>query len=157
VSAPPAFHPTPAVCGPSGKQIQNPSLSCTPGQPYQEAGKTCGGTPTAPWVSTQVYAAPLAGPGPVPAVQVDACQFCAALTGTADCSGGLKAAGTYGTLASITAAVTTTALDPDTRTPTGAPLPAGAYAITVVESTGQSWTIPNELGATQAATFTVVP
>ena len=140
------FHPTPAICGPSGKQIQNPALSCTPGQAYQDTTVTCGAAGH-PWISTQVYASPLSGSGPVPYVSVNQCQFCTALTGFPDCS----AAPTFGgTVSSITAAVTTTAV------PSGT-VATGAYAITVVEPTGQSWSLPNELGAAQGADFVVVP
>src|SRR5260221_11683012 len=146
------FHPTPARCGTSGKQIQDPSQSCTPGFPYQDMNRLCGATGH-PWVSTQVYAAPLGGAGPVPYVITNACQFCAALTGSVDCTTGAPGSGTMA-VSSISAAVTAAALDPDTHLPLGAPLPAGAYAITAVEPTGQSWTIPNELGAAQSAFFT---
>jgi hypothetical protein len=154
------FHPTPAICGLSGKQVEDPTQSCTPGSPYQDmrAASNCTATPTHPWVSTQVYATPLDAPGPVAAVVVNACQFCVALTNTADCSATPVA--TPSPVASLTAVVTNIAINPATGAPTGAPLPTGHYAITAIEPTGQSWTLPNELaaaGMAQGAVINVTP
>ena len=135
------FHPTAA--------------SSTPDQ-----SQSCGSSGAHPFPSTQVYVTPLdTGSRLVPLVQVNACQFCMALTGTSDCTGALLAP-PNGPLpqASIAAAVTNLAVDPQTRALAGVPLPPGHYAITVVEATGQSWTLPNEIAdATQSVMFTVAP
>jgi hypothetical protein len=105
-----------------------------------------------------VYATPLdSGSALVAGVAVNQCQFCQSLTGTADCS---AAPTVPAPLASITVAVTNVAIDPSTGAPAGVALPIGHYAITAVEPTGQSWTLPNELGAAgpaQGAVFTVTP
>ena len=113
-----------------------------------------------PFVSSQVYVTPLdTGSRLVPTVQVNGCQFCMALTGTTDCSGTPLQPPT--SQPSIVAAVTNVAIDPGTKIPAGMPLPPGHYAITVVEATGQSWTVPNELAAggnaQQGVVFTVTP
>ena len=157
-----ALHPTLAICGASGRQVQAPSQPCTPGAPYRDASQTCAPGGASPWVSSQVYVTPLdTGSRLVPAISLNACQFCPALTGTPDCSAAplMPPSGPL-TLSSLTFAVTTVAIDPATAGPAGVPLPPGHYAITLVEPTGQSWTLPNELaavGAGQATVFTVTP
>jgi hypothetical protein len=160
-AGPAMFHPTLAICGASGKQIQNPSLTCTPGLPYPDTGKTCAPGGAHPWVSSQVYVTPIdTGSRLVAAVVLDACQFCPALTGTADCSAApLMPPNGPLPLASISFAVADVAIDPATATPAGQ-LPPGHYAITVIEPTGQSWTVPNGLAAaapSQGAVVTVAP
>ncbi len=153
------FHPTLAICGQSGRQVQNPTQPCTPGQPYRDGSKSCPPGGASPWVSSQVYATPIdTGSRLVAAVVLDACQFCPALTGTVDCSP-LQPLNIPLPLASISFAVTNIGIDPSTG-PTGSPPPPGRYAITVVEPTGQSWTVPNELAAatpTQSIFVTVTP
>src|SRR5262249_2221076 len=81
------FHPTPATCNADGKQVQDPSQSCTPGQSYTDANQSCGGNH--PVVSTQVYLKPLdTGSALAPIVSVNACQFCTATTGSQTCGNG---------------------------------------------------------------------
>lgn len=152
----PAGLPYTVAGAPLGGGLFHPTASST----TRPNGVTCGGGASGPYPSSQVYVTPLdTGSNLVPFVQVDQCQFCPSLTGTADCSGTLLSAPTPMS-ANIVATVTNVAIDPVTKAPAGVPLPAGNYAITVVEATGQSWTLPNELGAAasagQGAVFTVV-
>lgn len=167
VSGGPALHPILATCGASGKQTQDQTQSCTPGLPYQDMNTTrnCGASGH-PWVSTQIYVTPLdTGARFVPFVSLNACQFCPALTGTADCTAApLQPPNGPLPLASITIGITNIAVDPLTKSAAGVPLPPGHYAITVIEPTGLVWTLPNELagaggvsGAEQSAVFTVTP
>jgi uncharacterized protein (DUF2141 family) len=145
-----AFHPIPA--------------KDATGQPYRDSspGANCAGNK--PWVSSQVYVSPLdTGSRYVPLVKVDQCQFCQSLTGTADCSGALLASPAPFS-GPLLVAVTNVAVDPLTRSAAGVPLPQGHYALTLVEPTGQLWTVPNELarsggnlGGDQSAWFTVLP
>jgi len=149
-----AFHPTTALNG--------------SGQPYRLANAVaCKPSGVQPWASSAVYVTPLdTGERYVPYVEIDSCQFCEALTGTADCSGALLAPpkGPLAMTTPITVIVTSTAIDPLTQQPADVALPPGHYAVTLVESTGQSWTVPNALsevpgdsGLAQSAVFTVLP
>ena len=149
----PSLHPLLALCPASGRQPQNPNLPCTPGQPFQDTSVTCTGGKN-PWVSgEQVVVSPLdTGSRLVAYVALNQCQFCTALTGSADCSAMPLPQAT--SVSSIVFAVTSTALDPATGMPAGS-LPPGHYAVTLVEATGQSWTLPNELAP--GAVFTVTP
>ena len=163
-----AFHPVVARCGVSGRQVQDPTQLCTPGQPYQDMlAPTCAPGGGHPWVATQVYASPLdTGSRYLALVQVNACQFCPALTGTADCTAAplQPPNGPLPMTAGFIGVVTNIAIDPLTGGPAGVALPTGHYAITLVEPTGLLWSIPNELayagglsGAAQSAAFTVTP
>jgi hypothetical protein len=113
-----------------------------------------------PWLSSKVYVTPIdTGSTLVPYVQLDSCQFCMALTGTANCSGGLVSPTPMSTIQVVVASI---AYDPVTKQPANVPLPQGRYAVTVVEQTGQTWTVPNELGfgnsaQPQGAVITVGP
>jgi hypothetical protein len=108
--------------------------------------------------STQVYVTPIdTGSKYVPLAVVDACQFCPSITGTADCSAAPLATPNPMT-GPITVVVKNVAIDPDLGAPAGVPLPLGHYAVTVIEPTGQSWTVPNTLNVAspaQGAVFTV--
>jgi hypothetical protein len=150
----PAFHPT-AAADPLGN-------------PRRAAGTTgCAGTANQPWISTQVIVAPIDGSQPIgPAVSLDGCQLCAALTGTPDCSGGLllPPLGPAPLAGPIQVRVSNGAIDLTTGLPTVAPIPPGRYSITLVEQTGQTWTLPNDLqrvdgasGLQQGFVFQVEP
>ena len=143
--ATPAFHPTPA--------------RDSTGQPYPDATTTCKGA-SHPYVSSAVYASPIdTGSNLVAYVAVNACQFCQSLTGSADCSAALLAIPLPMTVP-IAVGVTNVAVNPATKMPAGVALPPGHYAITLVEQTGQSWTVPNALATadtTQSVVFTVTP
>jgi uncharacterized protein (DUF2141 family) len=143
--ATPAFHPTPA--------------RDSSGQPYRDPATTCG-TTSHPYVSSAVYASPIdTGSNLVAYVAVNACQFCQSLTGSADCSAALLPIPQPMTTP-IAVGVTNIAVNPATKMPAGVALPPGHYAITLIEQTGQSWTVPNALATadtTQAAVFTVTP
>jgi hypothetical protein len=162
------------------------AISLTPGTPaglpYTVAGAAQGGGgyfhPTAAsatkvacavsgtaYPSTKVYVTPIdTGSRLVPLAVVDPCQFCPAITGTADCSAAplTPPNGPLPMTGPIAVTVENVAIDPDAVPPgpAGVPLPQGHYAVTVIEPTGQSWTVPNALSVAapaQGAVFTVVP
>jgi hypothetical protein len=153
-AGPPAFHPTPAL-----DPLGNPRRAAL--------GAGCLGTLNQPWISTQAVVAPLDTSQPIgPAVAVDACQFCAALTGTADCSAGLLAPplGPAPFAGPVQVRISNEAVDLGSGLPTVAPLPPGRYSVTLVEQTGQIWTLPNDLlrvdgasGLQQGFVFQVQP
>jgi hypothetical protein len=73
-------------------------------------------------------------------VQLSQCQFCTALTGNPTCSHGLLK--TPGPMTSLVATVLNT-VDPATGS---GGLPAGHYAIKLVDGGGNTWTVPYQLG-----------
>ncbi len=138
------------------------------GLPYRDTSSSaCKPSGALPWATSALYATPIdTGARYLAYVRVDSCQYCQALTGSSDCSNAPLEPphGPLPMTAPLNVQITNIAIDPLTRQPAGVALPPGHYAITMVEQTGQSWTVPNRLaespgasGVAQGAVFTVLP
>ena len=93
---------------------------------------------------------------------VDSCQFCGVLTGDANCGASLIGGPQqlFPTTSPLLIQARNMAVNPLTLADVGLPLPAGHYAVTVIEQTGQAWSVPNDLfrsDSLQGKSFVVTP
>jgi serine/threonine protein kinase len=121
------------------KAFFRPSPVSHNGSPERDSA-TCGAADPA-YVGGRIVLTPLdTGSTLEPKVQLSNCQFCMAFTGSPTCSHGLLKE--PGAMTSLVATVLNT-VDPATGS---GGLPAGHYAVKVIDGGGDTWTVPYQLG-----------
>jgi serine/threonine protein kinase len=122
-----------------GKAFFRPSPLSYGGSAERDSA-TCGAAEQA-YVGARIVLTPIdTGSTLSPKVQLSDCQFCMAFTGSPTCSHGLLKE--PGSMTSLVATVLNT-VDPATGS---GGLPAGHYAIKVIDGGGDTWTVPYQLG-----------